>query len=122
GGVGEVWGGAGGIKVHAVTCVVDCGVAVNPAGIAAQMESGILYGLSAALMGRITVKGGRPQESNFDDYRILRMPDAPRIETVIVPSPGKIGGAGEPGAPPTAPAVANAVVALTRHARRTLPL
>jgi isoquinoline 1-oxidoreductase subunit beta len=109
------------IVVHRVTCVIDCGLAVNPDGVAAQMQSGIIYGLSAALYGKINLKGGRVQESNFDGYRVMRMPDAPRIETVIVPSRDKMGGAGEPGTPPIAPAVANALFALTGRRLRTLP-
>jgi len=110
-----------GIKVHKVTCVVDCGLAVNPDGVAAQIQSGVNYGLSAALFGKISLKGGRVQESNFDDYRVLRMPEAPRVETFIVPSDEKMGGAGEPGTPPIAPAVGNAVFALTGKRLRTLP-
>jgi isoquinoline 1-oxidoreductase beta subunit len=109
------------IKVHKVTCVIDCGLAVNPDGVVAQMQSGINYGLSAALFGRITLKDGRVQQSNFHDYAVLRMVDAPQIETWIVPSSEKMGGAGEPGTPPIAPAVANAVFALTGQRLRTLP-
>jgi isoquinoline 1-oxidoreductase beta subunit len=85
------------------------------------MQSGIIYGLSAALFGKISLKAGRVQESNFDGYRILRMPDAPRVETVIIRSREKMGGAGEPGTPPIAPAVANAIFALTGQRLRTLP-
>jgi len=107
--------------VHRVTCVIDCGLAVNPDGVAAQMQSGIIYGLSAALLGKISLKGGRVQESNFDGYRVLRMPDAPRVDTVIVPSREKMGGAGEPGTPPIAPAVANALFVLTGKRLRSLP-
>jgi isoquinoline 1-oxidoreductase beta subunit len=109
------------IKVHRVTCAIDCGLAVNPAGVVAQMESGILYGLSAALLERVTLKEGRVQQSNFHDYPVLRIADAPRIDTSIVPSDDPIGGAGEPGTPPIAPAVANAVFALTGKRLRTLP-
>jgi isoquinoline 1-oxidoreductase beta subunit len=109
------------IKVHRVTCVIDCGLAVNPDGVVAQMESGIIYGLSAALLGRVTLKQGRVQQSNFNGYRVLRMPESPRIETSIVPSDEKMGGAGEPGTPPIAPAVANAVFALTGKRLRALP-
>ncbi len=109
------------IKVHRVTCVIDCGLAVNPDGVTAQMQSGIIYGLSAALFGKINLKAGRVQETNFDGYRVLRMPDAPRVETVIIRSREKMGGAGEPGTPPIAPAVANAIFALTGQRLRTLP-
>jgi isoquinoline 1-oxidoreductase beta subunit len=119
--VAEVSVEGGAIKVHRVTCVIDCGLAVNPDGVAAQMQSGIIYGLSAALFGKINLKGGRVQETNFDGYRVLRMPDAPRVETVIIRSRDKMGGAGEPGTPPIAPAVANAVFALTGRRLRTLP-
>ena len=110
------------IKVHRVTCVIDCGLAVNPDGVTAQMQSGIIYGLSAALFGKINLKAGRVQETNFDGYRVLRMPDAPRVDTVIIRSREKMGGAGEPGTPPIAPAVANAIFALTGRRLRTLPL
>jgi isoquinoline 1-oxidoreductase beta subunit len=109
------------LRVHRVTCVVDCGLAVNPSGVIAQMQSGIIYGLSAALFGRVTLKDGRVQESNFHDYPVVRMCDAPRIDTVIVPSRDKLGGAGEPGTPPIAPAVANAVFAATGQRLRALP-
>jgi isoquinoline 1-oxidoreductase beta subunit len=97
-------------------------VAVNPAGVIAQMQSGILYGLSAALHGEIRIKDGRVQESGFDDYRVVRMRDAPAIDVVICPSTDKMGGAGEPGTPPIAAAVANAVFALTGKRLRSLPL
>jgi isoquinoline 1-oxidoreductase beta subunit len=109
------------IRVHRVTCVVDCGLAVNPDGVAAQMESGIVYGLSAAQLERVTLKQGRVQESNFHDYRVMRMHEAPTVDTVILQSQDKMGGAGEPGTPPIAPAVANAVFTLTGKRLRTLP-
>jgi isoquinoline 1-oxidoreductase beta subunit len=112
----------GRIRVHRVVCAIDCGVAVNPGGVRAQMESGIVFGLGAALHGRIALKQGRVQESNFHDYRVLRMHETPRIEVHIVPSTDKMGGAGEPGTPPIAPAVANAVFALTGQRLRELPL
>ena len=109
------------IRVHRVVCAVDCGLAVNPAGVAAQMESAIVFGLSAALFGAIHLKKGRVEESNFDDYRLVRLPDAPSVEVVAVPSTDEMGGAGEPGLPPIAPAVANAVFALTGKRLRSLP-
>jgi isoquinoline 1-oxidoreductase beta subunit len=96
-------------------------VALNPSGVIAQMESGIVYGLSAALYGEITLKHGRVQQSNFHDYPVIRMHDAPRIEVTIVASDGAIGGIGEPSTPPIAPAVANAVFALTGKRLRALP-
>jgi isoquinoline 1-oxidoreductase beta subunit len=103
-------------------CAIDCGIAVNPAGVVAQIESGIIYGLSAALHEQITIRNGRVQESGFHDYPVLRMHEAPRIEVVIVASGAPIGGVGEPGTPPIAPAVANAVFALTGKRLRSLPL
>ncbi|HEU4732467.1 MAG TPA: molybdopterin cofactor-binding domain-containing protein, partial [Kofleriaceae bacterium] len=119
--VAEVSIDSGQIRVHSVVCAVDCGVVVNPAGLTAQMESGIIYGLSAALHGAIHIKQGRVTESNFHDYPVVRMYEAPRIDVLIVPSGAPIGGAGEPGTPPIAPAVANAVFALTGKRLRTLP-
>ena len=119
--VAEVSVENGAIHVHRVTCAVDCGIAVNPAGIAAQMESGIAFGLGAALHGRITFKDGRVQESNYHDYPVLRMSEMPVVEVHIVPSTEKSGGVGEPGTPPIAPAVANAVFALNGQRLRDLP-
>ncbi len=119
--VAEVSVQDGAIKVHRVVCAVDCGIAVNPAGIAAQMESAIAFGLGAALHGRISFKDGRVQESNFHDYQILRMSEMPAVEVHIVPSTEKSGGVGEPGTPPIAPAVANAVFALNGQRLRELP-
>ncbi|HTY42750.1 MAG TPA: xanthine dehydrogenase family protein molybdopterin-binding subunit [Thermoanaerobaculia bacterium] len=112
----------GRIRVHRVVCAVDCGIAVNPAGIRAQMESAIVYGLSAALYGEITLKDGRVVQGNFDDYPVLRMNEMPKVEVHIVDSAEKSGGIGEPGTPPIAPAVANAVFAATGKRLRQLPL
>jgi isoquinoline 1-oxidoreductase beta subunit len=109
------------IRVHRVTCAIDCGICVNPLGVRAQMESGIAYGLSAALHGAVTMKEGRVVESNFHDYRILRLYEMPQVDVHIVESREKSGGAGEPGTPPLAPAVANAVFALTGKRLRDLP-
>jgi isoquinoline 1-oxidoreductase subunit beta len=109
------------IRVHRVVCAVDCGQAVNPAGVVAQMESAILYGLSAAMFGAIHIVKGRVQEGNFDDYRLVRQKDAPHVDVVLVPSQADMGGIGEPGTPPIAPAVANAMFALTGKRLRTLP-
>jgi isoquinoline 1-oxidoreductase beta subunit len=100
-------------KVHKVTCAVDCGVAVNPDGVRAQMESCIIFAQTMALYGEITVEKGMVKQNNFYDYRIARMYEAPVIEVFIVPSTEKMGGAGEPGVPPMAPALANAVFAAT---------
>lgn len=112
----------GQIKVHKVVCVVDCGTAVNPDVVRAQMEGGILFGLTAALHGEHLIEGGAVKESNFHDYPILRMNEAPDIEVVIVESQGKPTGVGEPGLPPIAPAVANAVFRATGERLRSLPL
>jgi isoquinoline 1-oxidoreductase beta subunit len=87
-----------------------------------QMESGIVYGLSAALYGEITIKEGRPATGNFDEYPVLRMNEMPEIETHIVTSGEALGGVGEPGTPPIAPAVANAIFALTKKPIRRLPI
>jgi isoquinoline 1-oxidoreductase beta subunit len=112
----------GGFRVDRVVCAVDCGVAVNPDVIRAQMEGGIGYGLSAALHGAITLKDGRVEQSNFHDYPPLRINEMPRVEVYIVPSSEKPTGVGEPGVPPIAPAVANAIAAATGQRLRNLPL
>ncbi|MHB8741917.1 MAG: xanthine dehydrogenase family protein molybdopterin-binding subunit [Sulfuricaulis sp.] len=109
-------------KVERVVCAVDCGVAVNPDMVRAQMESGIVFGLSALLYGEITLKNGLVEQSNFHDYRIARLPEAPKIEVYIVPSSANPTGVGEPGVPPLAPAVANAVFAATGKPVRRLPI
>jgi len=113
---------AGQVRVHRVTCVIDCGTAVNPGLVEAQMQGGIVFGLTAALHGEITVAEGRVQQSNFYDYEMVRMPEAPVVEVHIVPSAEPPGGVGEVGVPPIAPAVANAVFALTGQRLRRLPL
>ncbi|MCY1398215.1 Isoquinoline 1-oxidoreductase subunit beta [compost metagenome] len=110
------------IHVHRVVCAVECGVAVNPQGIAAQMESGVAFGLSAALHSKLTFKDGKVQQSNFHDFPVLRLNEMPMVETHIVPSTEKMGGIGETAVPPVAPAVANAVFALTGQRLRELPL
>lgn len=110
------------IRVHRVVCAIDCGVAVNPDGVIAQMEGGIIFGLSAALYGEITLEKGRVQQSNFHNYRLLRMNEAHHIEVHIVPGQEKMGGAGEPGVPPIAPALANAIFSATGQRLRNLPL
>ncbi|HEX3532534.1 MAG TPA: molybdopterin cofactor-binding domain-containing protein, partial [Thermoanaerobaculia bacterium] len=120
--VAEVSVDNGRIKVHRVVCAVDVGICVNPLGVAAQMESGVSYGLGAALHSELTLKEGRVVESNFHDYQVLRLNEMPKVEVHIVPSSEKSGGAGEPGTPPIAPAVANAVFALTGKRLRELPL
>jgi isoquinoline 1-oxidoreductase beta subunit len=119
--VAEVSVEEGQIRVHKVTCAIDCGVVVNPAGVVAQMESGIAFGLGAALFSKLTLKGGQVQESNFHDYRVLRLNEMPVVDVHIVASGEKSGGVGEPGTPPIAPAVANAVFTLTGQRLRELP-
>ena len=110
------------VHLHRVVCAVDCGVCVNPASVAAQMEGGVVYGLSAALYGELSFKDGRVQQSNFHDYPLLRLQEMPRVEVHIVHSSEKPGGIGEPGVPAVAPAVANAVFAATGKRLRRLPL
>lgn len=108
-------------RVHRVVCAIDCGPVVNPLTVEAQMQSGIVYGLSAALHGAITFKDGRVEQSNFHDYPPLRLTEMPKVEVHIVPSTDKMGGVGEPGTPPIAPAVGNALFALTGKRLRALP-
>jgi len=120
--VAEVSVADGRLQVDRVVCAVDCGVAVNPAVIAAQMESGIAFGLTAALHGAITLKDGMVEQSNFHDYAPLRMNEMPRVEVHIVPSTAKPTGVGEPATPVIAPAVANAVFAATGKRVRSLPI
>ena len=109
------------IKVHRVVCAIDCGPVVNPLMVEAQMQSGIVYGLSAALRSELTLKDGRIEQSNFHNFQVLRMNEMPVVDVHIVPSTDKMGGCGEPGVPPTAPAVANAVFAATGKRLRQLP-
>ena len=114
---------SGEVKVQRVVACVDCGHLVNPLTAAMQIESAVLYGLTAALFGEITIKQGRVEQGNFDSYPIARMADAPVIETHFALSGGdKWGGLGEPGTPPIAPAIANAVFAVTGKRIRSLPL
>ncbi len=109
-------------KVHRVVAAVDCGMIVNPEIIRHQIEGAIVYGLSAALYGKITFKDGRVEQSNFHDYQLLRMSEMPRIEVHILPSSENPGGIGEPATPPIAPAVANAIFAATGKRLRSLPI
>lgn len=110
------------LRTHQVWCVVDCGFAVNPAIVAMQMESGIVYGLSAAMAEEITMEKGRVMQANFDTYRILPPAEMPKITVEIINSGAELGGIGEPGTPPIAPAVCNALFALTGERIRSLPL
>ncbi len=112
----------GKLTIHRVVCAIDCGLAVNPDGVRAQMESGIIFGLTALLNGEITLAEGKVQQRNFNDYRMLRISETPLIEVHIVPSKEKMGGAGEPGVAPIAPAVANAIFAATGKLIHRLPL
>ncbi len=110
------------VRVHRVCCAVDCGTAVNPSSIRAQFEGGVIFGLSAAALGEITLAAGRVQQSNFHDYPVVRMAQAPRVEVEILESPGEaVGGIGEPPVPPVAPAVTNAIFAATGTRVRRLP-
>lgn len=109
-------------RVHRVVCAIDCGAVVNPNIVAQQMESGIVFGLTAALFGEITIERGRVMQTSFADYPMLLLRDSPVIETHIVPSEHAPGGVGEPGLPPIAPAVGNALFALTGQRLRDLPL
>jgi isoquinoline 1-oxidoreductase beta subunit len=112
----------GTLRVHRVVCVIDCGTVVNPDTVAAQMQGGIVFGLTAALYGEVTLSKGAINESNFDSYEMLHMAEMPRIEVHIMPSQHSPGGVGEPGTPPIAPAVANAVFAVTGKRVRSQPL
>jgi len=108
--------------VDRVVCAVDCGIAVNPDNVRAQMEGGIGFGLSAALYGAITIKNGAVEQSNFHDYQVLRINEMPKVDVFIVQSSQNPTGVGEPGVPPIAPAVANALAAATGQRLRNLPL
>jgi isoquinoline 1-oxidoreductase beta subunit len=109
-------------KVHKVWCAVDCGVAVNPDVIRAQMEGGIGFGLGHALFAEVALDEGRPVQANFDTYRSLRIHEMPQVEVTIVRSTEKPTGVGEPGVPPIGPAVANALARLGHNRPRRLPV
>lgn len=113
---------AGQVQVHRVVCAIDCGTVVNPGIVAQQMEGAVIFGLTAALHGRIDIQDGVVQQGNFPSYPMLRMASAPVVQTWIVASQRPPGGVGEPGVPPVAPAVASALFALTGERRRSLPL
>jgi isoquinoline 1-oxidoreductase beta subunit len=112
----------GALKVDRVVSAVDPGMVVNPDGFKAQIEGGVVFALTAALKGEITIANGAVAQSNFNDYEMLRLADCPAIEIHFLESDGPVGGAGEPGVPPLAPAVANAVFAATGVRVRDLPL
>ena len=112
----------GRVRVHRVICAIDCGIAVNPDQVKAQMEGGAVYALTAALYGQITIDGGSVQQSNFHDYRMMRIDEMPVVETHILDSGAAPGGLGEPGVPPVAPALCNAIFAVTGKRIRSLPI
>jgi len=112
----------GAVKIDRVTCVIDCGQTVNPDTVAAQMESGIIFGLTAAMYGEITIEDGRVQQSNFPDYKMLYMRQIPEIKVHIMDSSELPGGVGEPGTPPIFPALANAYFDMTGKRLRSMPL
>jgi isoquinoline 1-oxidoreductase beta subunit len=112
----------GQVRVQRVVCAVDCGHVVNPDTAKAQMEGGLIYGLTAALYGEVTIANGRVEQSNFDSYQALRIDEAPAIEVYIVPSSEAPGGLGEPGTSTIAPAVANAIYAATGRRLRKMPV
>jgi isoquinoline 1-oxidoreductase beta subunit len=110
------------IRVHRITCAVDCGLAVNPLAVEAQVQGAVAFGLGPVLRSEITIKQGRVQQSNFHDYQVLRLDEMPAVTVHLVPSKARMGGIGEPATAPVAPAVANAVFALTGKRLRSLPL
>ncbi len=114
--------GGGELKIHRMVIAINCGHAVNPSQIAAQVEGSVAYGLSAALYGEVTVDNGRMVELNFHNYRILRLAEMPKVETVIVPTYDFWGGVGEPTICVVTPAVLNAIFAATGKPVRSLPL
>jgi isoquinoline 1-oxidoreductase subunit beta len=120
--VAEVSMDGGRVRVHKVWCAVDCGQVVNPSTILAQMESGIVYGLSAALYGKIDIANGSAVQGNFDSYNVLRMAEMPEVETTIIATGDPWGGIGEVATPPIAGAVANAILSLTKKPVRKLPI
>jgi len=120
--VAEVSVTDGALKVHRVVCAVDCGQMVNPAIVESQIESGIVFGLTAALWGEITLDRGRVRETNFDRYRLLRLNEAPVIEVRLLESREAPGGVGEPSTSVVAPAVCNAIFAATGRRLRELPI
>ena len=114
--------GSGDVRVHRIVSAVDCGTIVNPDIVKAQIESGVVYGISAALWGEVTLKNGRVEQSNFHNYRVLRMNETPPIDVHLVRNGEAPGGIGEPGTAVTAPALANAIFAATGKRLRKLPL
>ncbi|MFO1403652.1 MAG: molybdopterin cofactor-binding domain-containing protein [Azonexus sp.] len=112
----------GSVRVDRIVAAVDCGVAINPDNVRAQVEGGVGFALSAVLYGEITLKDGQVEQDNFGNYPLLRINEMPRVEVHIVPSAAPPSGIGEPGVPPVAPAIANAILAATGKALTRLPL
>jgi isoquinoline 1-oxidoreductase beta subunit len=112
----------GTVRVRRVVCAVDCGTVINPDTVHAQIQSGFMFGITAALHGEITLKDGRVEQANFDSYQILRMDEAPEVEVLIVQSSESPGGLGEAGTSAIVPAVTNAIFAATRKRLRKLPV
>jgi isoquinoline 1-oxidoreductase beta subunit len=112
----------GTVRVRRVTCAVDCGTVVNPDTVQAQVQSGIIFGATAALYGEITLKDGRVEQTNFDTYQVLRMDEAPAIDVHIVNSSEPPGGMGETGTSAIVPAIANAIFAATGKRLRKMPV
>ena len=113
---------SGGVAVRRVVAAIDCGVAVNPDGVAAQIQGGLIFGLSAALYSQVTIANGRVEQSNFNNYRVMRIDEAPEIEVHVIKSREAPGGIGEPGTSIAAPALANAIFAATGVRLRSLPI
>ncbi len=110
------------MRVRRVVCAVDCGIVVNPDTVRAQIEGAIIFGITAALHGEITLKNGRVEQANFDTYQMLRLNEAPQIEVHIVQSSDPPGGMGEPGTSAVVPAIANAIFAATGKRLRKMPV
>jgi isoquinoline 1-oxidoreductase beta subunit len=112
----------GSVRVRRVVCAVDCGVVVNPDTVAAQVQSAVMFGVTAALYGKISVVDGRVEQGNFDTYQMLRIDEAPSVEVHILPSSAEPGGMGEAGTSAIVPAVVNAIFAATGKRLRSLPV
>ena len=112
----------GAVQIHRIVAAVDCGPVVNPDTLEAQVEGGIVYSLSSVLKDEITIDKGHVVQSNYDDYRILTIGDMPKVQVYIIPSTEAVGGIGEPGLPPVAPALCNAIFAATGKRIRRLPI
>ena len=120
--VAEISIQAGAVHVHRIVCAIDCGAFVNPDTIAAQIEGAVIFAMTAALKGAISIQGGRVEQTNFDRYPMVRMNEAPAVEVYVVKNGSTPGGLGEPGVPPLAPAIGNAIFAATGQRLRTLPM